>query len=129
MGRRIVTHRGADGRRYFNRIRDTRFSRTAGAVDPRSEVGKALQYSLLHVGPGDWRLAWKGRLEHPAWSAVPNAGHRALVELERRGKLHALVTQNIDGLHQRAGNSPDCLIEVHGRYTRSCACAVGGMDR
>src|SRR5690349_23990424 len=43
------------------------------------------------------RLAWQGRLEHPAWTAVPNDGHRALVELERRAKLHALVTQNIDG--------------------------------
>src|SRR4030095_2986190 len=60
------------------------------------------------------KLSWRSRVEHPAWHAKPNAGHRALVELERRGKLHALVTQNIDGLHQRAGNSPDRLIEVHG---------------
>jgi NAD-dependent protein deacetylase/lipoamidase len=60
------------------------------------------------------KLAWKGRVDHPAWHARPNAGHRALVELERRGKLHALVTQNIDGLHQRAGNSPGTVIEVHG---------------
>jgi NAD-dependent deacetylase len=60
------------------------------------------------------RLAWQGRLDHPAWRAVPNAGHRALVVLEQRGQLHALITQNIDGLHQRAGNSPDKVIEVHG---------------
>src|SRR5262245_66201196 len=60
------------------------------------------------------RLSWQSRLAHPAWTAEPNAGHRALVELERRGKLHALVTQNIDGLHQRAGNSPNHVIEVHG---------------
>lgn len=60
------------------------------------------------------KLAWQGRVDHPAWRATPNAGHRALVELERRGKLHALVTQNIDGLHQRAGNSPEKVIEVHG---------------
>lgn len=60
------------------------------------------------------RLSWQSRLDHPAWSAAPNAGHRALVALERRGALHALVTQNIDGLHQVAGNSPDKLIEVHG---------------
>lgn len=57
---------------------------------------------------------WQSRLAHPAWSAEPNAGHAALVALERRGKLHALITQNIDGLHQRAGNSPDRVIEVHG---------------
>src|SRR5207249_5528995 len=60
------------------------------------------------------KLAWKSRIEHPAWHAEPNAGHRALAALERRGTLHALVTQNIDGLHQRAGSSSDRVIEVHG---------------
>src|SRR3954452_13546449 len=60
------------------------------------------------------RQAWRGRLESPAWTAQPNAGHRAIVELERRGKLHALVTQNVDGLHQLAGSDPALVIEVHG---------------
>jgi len=60
------------------------------------------------------KAAWQARLAHPAWSAQPNAGHKALATLERRGKLLALVTQNIDGLHQRAGNSPERVIEVHG---------------
>jgi NAD-dependent deacetylase len=60
------------------------------------------------------RLAWQRRLEHPAWSAVPNAGHLALVDLERAGRLRAIVTQNIDGLHQRAGSSPERVIEIHG---------------
>jgi NAD-dependent deacetylase len=60
------------------------------------------------------RLSWQSRVDHPAWHAAPNAGHRALVQLERRGKLHAIVTQNIDGLHQRAGTSPARIIEVHG---------------
>jgi NAD-dependent deacetylase len=60
------------------------------------------------------KLAWQGRLHHPAWTAAPGPGHRALVELERRGTLHALVTQNIDGLHQRAGSSDAVVVEVHG---------------
>ena len=60
------------------------------------------------------KASWRGRLDSPAWQARPNAGHAALVELERRGKLHALVTQNIDGLHQKAGNAPERVIEVHG---------------
>jgi NAD-dependent deacetylase len=60
------------------------------------------------------RAAWRNRLTTPAWSAQPNVGHFALVDLERRGKLHALVTQNIDELHQRAGNDPAKVIEVHG---------------
>jgi NAD-dependent deacetylase len=60
------------------------------------------------------KLAWQGRLRHPAWTAQPGLGHRALVELEHRGLLHALVTQNIDGLHQKAGSSAELVIEVHG---------------
>ncbi len=49
--------------------------------------------------------------------AAPNAGHLALAELERQGKLLALITQNIDGLHQRAGNSEETVIELHGTMT------------
>jgi NAD-dependent deacetylase len=60
------------------------------------------------------KAAWQSRLHHPAWSAKPNAGHAALAQLERRGKLHALITQNIDGLHQLAGSSPERVIEIHG---------------
>jgi NAD-dependent deacetylase len=78
---------------------------------------KAEQLSNIHyymADPEVRKLAWQSRVEHPAWTAMPNAGHRALVALERRGRLHALVTQNIDGLHQRAGNSPARVIEVHG---------------
>lgn len=58
--------------------------------------------------------AWRSRLEHAAWTAEPNAGHLALVDLERRGLLHTLVTQNIDGLHQKAGNDPAKVVEMHG---------------
>lgn len=58
--------------------------------------------------------AWRNRLEHPAWAAQPNAGHLALVDLERQQKLHTLITQNIDGLHQLAGSDPDRVVEVHG---------------
>ena len=58
--------------------------------------------------------AWQARMEHPAWDAQPNDGHRALVDLERRGLPHTLVTQNIDGLHQRAGNDPAKVVEMHG---------------
>src|SRR5262245_10952677 len=60
------------------------------------------------------KAAWQARLASPAWMAKPNAGHTALAALERRGRLHALVTQNIDGLHQQAGNSAERVIEVHG---------------
>ena len=58
--------------------------------------------------------AWINRRDHPAWTAQPNAGHLALVELERGGRLRALLTQNIDGLHQRAGSDPEKVLELHG---------------
>jgi NAD-dependent deacetylase len=64
------------------------------------------------------KLAWQNRMASPAWSARPNAGHLALVHLEKRQKLHALITQNIDELHQQAGNSRDLVIEVHGSMRR-----------
>ena len=60
------------------------------------------------------RHAWQARKTHAAWTAEPNEGHRALVDLERSGRLVAVITQNIDGLHQRAGSSADKVIEVHG---------------
>jgi len=71
------------------------------------------------------KLSWQNRLSSPAWNAQPNAGHRALVALERRGKLHALVTQNIDELHQIAGNSPGRVIEVHGTVRRAMCLSCG----
>ena len=64
------------------------------------------------------KASWQNRLGSPAWSAMPNAGHLALVELEKRNQLHALITQNIDELHQQAGNSPERVIEVHGSMRR-----------
>src|SRR6185295_16409051 len=68
----------------------------------------------------------QNRLSSPAWQAKPNAGHRALVDLEKLGKLHALITQNIDELHQIAGNSAERVIEVHGTM-RKFMCWGCGM--
>jgi NAD-dependent deacetylase len=69
--------------------------------------------------------AWQNRLQSPAWVAQPNAGHRALVQLERQGRLRALVTQNIDGLHQRAGQDPNLVVEVHGTMWRVMCWSCG----
>jgi NAD-dependent protein deacetylase/lipoamidase len=57
--------------------------------------------------------------------AEPNAGHLALAELERRGLVEAVVTQNIDGLHQRAGSSD--VIEAHGSI-RTATCLECGAE-
>ena len=98
-------------------------STESGVPDFRGPQGiwtknpKAERLSNIHYYMSDSevrKLAWQQRLDHPAWRAQPNAGHFALASLERAGRLHALITQNIDGLHQKAGNTPDKVIEVHG---------------
>lgn len=62
------------------------------------------------------KLYWEyDRARYPAMKiAVPNAAHKAVVELEKNGRLLALITQNIDGLHQDAGSSPAKIYELHG---------------
>ena len=90
---------------------------------------KAEKLSNIHSYMSDpevRRLAWQQRLNHPAFHAEPNAGHRALADLERTRQLHALITQNIDGLHQKAGNSPAKVIEVHGTV-REFVCMSCGI--
>jgi NAD-dependent deacetylase len=71
------------------------------------------------------KRAWRNRLDTPHLSAEPNAGHHALVALERRGKLDTLITQNVDGLHIKAGASPQRVIEIHG-HTREVVCLECG---
>ncbi|MHA1361516.1 MAG: SIR2 family NAD-dependent protein deacylase [Candidatus Freyarchaeota archaeon] len=68
--------------------------------------------------PEDW---WKMALELAPvlFNAEPNPGHIALAELEKMGKVQAIITQNIDGLHQKAGSKN--VIEVHGNV-RSATC-------
>lgn len=60
------------------------------------------------------RESWRRRAADPSWQAEPNAGHRAIAELERLERMTALVTQNVDGLHLLAGSSPGRTIEIHG---------------
>ena len=109
--RRIVVLTGA-GISTDSGIPDFRGPQGVWTLNPKAERMSDIRYYV--ADPEVRRLSWQSRLAHPAWTAEPNAGHRAIVKLERQGKLHALITQNIDGLHQRAGNSTDRVIEVHG---------------
>lgn len=93
-------------------IPDFRGPKGVWTLNPKAEKLSDIRYYM--ADPEVRRLAWQERLAHPAWTAKPNAGHTALVEIEKNGRLHALITQNIDGLHQRAGNSSAKVIEVHG---------------
>jgi len=72
------------------------------------------------------RRSWQARAAHPAWSAEPNPAHRALVRLERTGRLRALLTQNIDELHQAAGSAPGLVLELHGTIHDTACLQCGG---
>jgi NAD-dependent deacetylase len=80
--------------------------------DPSAEKTATLQYYMSD--PEVRTRAWQNRLRSEMWNAEPNDAHRALVDLERKNALHALVTQNVDGLHHAAGQSPAIVVEIHG---------------
>ena len=109
--KRIVVLSGA-GISTESGIPDFRGPNGLWTRDPEAEKISDIRYYLADAGVR--KKAWQKRLSNPAWTAQANAGHKAIVELERRGKLHALITQNIDGLHQKAGTSCGRVIEVHG---------------
>ncbi len=120
--RRIVVFTGA-GISTDSGIPDFRGPNGLWTKNPAAEKAATLQNYL--ADPDVRAVAWQNRLNTPAWTAQPNAGHGAIVELERQGRLHAVVTQNIDGLHQKAGTDPDRVIEVHGTvwFTRCWDCS------
>jgi NAD-dependent deacetylase len=70
------------------------------------------------------RQAWANRRQNPAWTAEPNRGHHALAALQRTGHLATLMTQNIDGLHQRAGSRD--VLELHGTIWEVTCMSCGG---
>ena len=87
--------------------------------NPEAERTATIQH---YVANRDHRVrSWANRAGSPMHTAEPNAGHLALAELERKGKLDTLVTQNIDGLHHDAGTSSERIIEIHGTV-RDFAC-------
>lgn len=80
--------------------------------DPAAERKATIQH---YVKDAEHRRAvWRNRAGSELFAGEPNAGHRALAELERRARVHTLVTQNVDGLHQAAGSSPAIVVEIHG---------------
>jgi NAD-dependent deacetylase len=97
-------------------IPDFRGPQGVWTKNPAAEKTSTLQHYLSD--PEIRREAWQQRLHSPAWEAQPNPGHQAIVDLERQGRLVAVVTQNIDGLHQKAGNSSELVVEVHGTIHR-----------
>jgi len=122
QSKRLVVLTGA-GISTDSGIPDFRGPEGVWTKNPEAEKLATLQNYL--ADPDVRRRAWQSRLESTAWQAQPNAGHRALVVLERRGQLDTLITQNVDGLHQMAGSSPERVIEIHGTM-REVTCLTCG---
>jgi len=105
-------------------IPDFRGPQGVWTKNPAAEKTATLQY---YVSDQDVRRqAWRNRVEGGGyWTAEPNAGHRALAELERKAALDLLVTQNVDGLHHAAGSSAAKVIEIHGnvREVKCLSCS------
>jgi NAD-dependent protein deacetylase/lipoamidase len=108
---RVVVLTGA-GISTESGIPDFRGPQGVWTKNPEAEKMATLDY---YMNDREIRVrAWRNRSEHEAWKAEPNAGHGALAELERKGKIHTLITQNVDGLHHLAGSSPERIVEIHG---------------
>ena len=86
------------------------------------------EYATLEVFRRDPAKAWRlyRAMANTLIGAKPNAAHQALVELEAIGRLHGIVTQNIDGLHQQAGSSR--VFEIHGEHRHLHCLQCGDLE-
>lgn len=120
--KRVVALTGA-GISTDSGIPDFRGPNGVWTKNPAAEKLSDIRYYM--ADPDIRKASWQSRLEHPAFGAKPNPGHRALADLEKHGRLHALITQNIDGLHLAAGNSKARVFEVHGNLHQSICMSCG----
>jgi NAD-dependent deacetylase len=126
--KRIVVLTGA-GISTDSGIPDFRGPQGVWTKNPQAERLATLQVYMADAEAR--RRAWQNRLNSEMRQARPNSGHLAIAELERQGRLHLLITQNVDGLHMDAGNSRERTVEIHGtvRETMCLGCdARGPMD-
>ena len=119
---RIVVLTGA-GISTESGIPDFRGPQGLWTKNPEAEKMATIQHYMADTEVR--KNSWRHRSDPANWRAEPNAGHAALVELEQRGKLHTLVTQNVDGLHQKAGSSGDLVVEIHGTVQEAICMACG----
>ncbi len=110
---------------------------STGSGIPDFRGPKGLWTKFQPVYYQDFISSHEARVEHwtyklTGWKefreARPNAGHRALVELDESGIVSAVVTQNIDGLHQLAGHSDEMVVELHGTNRKIECCTCGQRD-
>ena len=98
--------------------------RSSGGIWNRYRIVTYQEFLSSHSARVEyWKM--KKELFHEMKNATPNDAHKALVSLENMGKLKCLITQNIDGLHQEAGNSPNIIIELHGTNRKAICTNCG----
>jgi NAD-dependent deacetylase len=107
-------------------IQDFRGPNGLWTKDPDAEKRANLHYYVND--PAVRRGAWRARLDAPYFRAEPNRGHFSIAERAKRGGVHAVITQNVDGLQQAAGLDPWKVIEVHGSVHewKCIECETGG---
>lgn len=98
--------------------------RSPGGVWDRYKIVTFQEFLLSHEARVEyWTM--KKDLYKEMKGAKPNKAHKALAEIEKMGKLKCLITQNIDGLHQDSGSSPDLVIELHGTNRKAVCLKCG----
>jgi len=108
---RIVVLTGA-GISTDSGIPDFRGPKGVWTQNPKAEKMATLQHYV--ADPEVREAAWQSRMAMFGTPREPNAGHLALVELEKDNQLQAILTQNVDGLHHAAGSDPEKIVEIHG---------------
>jgi NAD-dependent deacetylase len=95
--------------------------------NPEAEKAANIRYYVDDVEVR--KRNWAARVAGEMWvDREPNDGHRALVRLQQQGKLHTLITQNVDGLHQKAGTDPALMVEIHGNTRRAMCLTCDWRD-
>jgi NAD-dependent deacetylase len=122
-GVRAVTVLTGAGISTDSGIPDFRGPQGIWTMNPGAE--RLSTYQAYVSDPGVRRRSWQARRDHPAWRAKPNRAHLALAGLARSGLAASVITQNIDGLHQKAGTPPDQVIELHGTMFRVVCVSCG----
>lgn len=118
---RVVVFTGA-GISTDSGIPDFRGPNGVWTRNPLAERTSTLSHYL--GDPEVRKVAWEGRVRTFNGTAEPNDGHRAVAAIEEMGKLAAVVTQNVDGLHQAGGVPDEKVVEVHGtvKFARCWGC-------
>lgn len=120
---RQITKRGGKVTKKIAVLTGAGISTSAGIPDFRGPDGvwtrhpeQMSVYDIeAFVSDKDQReYSWAWQKASPVWSAKPGKAHQALVKLEQAGLLTLLATQNFDALHEKAGNSPDVIVDLHG---------------